>query len=190
MFSASLLGSEKVRDNNTPLNPLSRGEDIGAKVVRQARKYLGVRETGYNRGPEIERFQKSHGGKPGQSWCAYFVATVLDEAGVKKPGYRKGMAQGYITNQSIRASRVAKGYVKLNAGWLAIWGRFKQGRNTGSGHIEIVTNQIRADTFEGIGGNTSGHSKGSTNDGDGVYETTRKIITYGSFRIIYFTQIE
>lgn len=157
--------------------------------MRIAKSYIGVKETGNNRGKTIDSMIVSLGGSKGSSWCGYFAGTVLNKAGAKEPKYRGGMAQGYITKKSIRASRVAKGYYKVNPGDLIIWGKYKYNRNTGKGHIEINTNQIRADSLEAVGGNTSGYSGGSTDNGDGVYPTKRTIKFYGNFKIIYITPI-
>lgn len=166
------------------------GINVNKRIVEIAKSYIGVTEQGNNKGKEVERFQKTHGGAIGQSWCAYFIATLLDEAGAKEPTYRKGTAQGYINKKSIRASRVAKGYYKLGSGnYLAVWAKYKKNRNTGNGHIALVTNQIRADTIETIEGNTSSGDYGSQDNGDGVYSRKRKITLYGNLRIIYFTPI-
>lgn len=47
---------------------------------------LHVREIGGNNlGPDVERYQKRVGGKPGEAWCAAFVSTCVFE-GVKVAG--------------------------------------------------------------------------------------------------------
>ncbi len=157
-------------------------------LVATARKYIGVREQGYNRGKEIERWQKENGGKPGQSYCAYFVSSMLRESKSKYPTIRSGMAQAFRTGISIRPSHAAKGYCKVQEGWLLIWANFNSsGRNKGTGHIEINERQISNTEFDAIGANTSSGRAGSQSDGDGVYPTRRRISEKGKFRLIAIT---
>ena len=37
---------------------------------------LNVREHGYNRGPEVESYQRTTGNDPGSEWCGSFQATA------------------------------------------------------------------------------------------------------------------
>lgn len=158
------------------------------KLVETARKYVGVREQGYNRGKEIERWQKENGGMPGQSYCAYFVSSMLRESKSKYPTVRSGMAQAFRTKLSIRPSHVAKGYCKIQPGWLLIWGKFdNKGHNKGTGHIEINELQTSNTEFNAIGANTSSGIAGSQSNGDGVYFTRRRISEKGKFRLIAIT---
>ena len=46
---------------------------------------IGVRETGSNRGPEVEKYLRYAGLSKGNPWCAAFVCWVLGEAGVINP---------------------------------------------------------------------------------------------------------
>ncbi len=175
LFTASL----PVRANSV--------ENIGARIVHEARQMIGIVEHGYNRGDSVEAIQKNNGGKPGLSWCGWTVAEILKRAGASEPKYRGGMAQGYINQKSIRASRVVKGYYKVLPGWVAVWAKYKGKRNTGSGHVAIVVRQMANDKVQTIEGNTSNGVAGSQSDGDGIYERIRMILLYGNFRIIYFT---
>ena len=157
-------------------------------LVKTARKYIGVREQGYNRGKEIGRWQIENGGKHGQSYCAYFVSSMLRESKSQYPTVRSGRAQAFRTDISIRPSHVAKGYCKVKEGWLLIWANFSNsGRNKGTGHIEINERQIGNMEFDAIGANTSSGRAGSQSDGDGVYPTRRRISEKGKFRLIAIT---
>jgi hypothetical protein len=57
----------------------------GQLVVNQARKYLGVRETGYNSGPYINGWE-ARWGMYGEPWCGIFADAMFAEAGVSDAG--------------------------------------------------------------------------------------------------------
>jgi hypothetical protein len=154
----------------------------GSKIIENATSYIGTVEIGNNAGPEVEAFLKSVGRRKGDSWCAAFVRYILDLSNAEYPTVRSGLAQAYITKKSIPAKHIAKGYKKVEPGWLVIW---KKG-NTFKGHIGFVTSwgKISGSTIEG---NTSSGIKGSQADGDGVYARKRSITDVFSFRIVYFT---
>lgn len=154
------------------------------KLVQTARKYLYVRESGYNSGKEVEMFLRTVGLPKGNSWCAAFVRFCLDEVKARAPSTRSAMAQSYKTSESIRASWVAKGYRLIAPGWLGIMSKYNGARNTGHGHIVIVT-VVRSNSFDAIAGNTS--IRGSLDDGDGVAEKSMKIIGKAKLRFTYFT---
>src|SRR5262245_62880167 len=46
--------------------------------VAIARQFKYVRELSGNRGQRVEAIQHWGGGKPGDSWCAFFATLVLD----------------------------------------------------------------------------------------------------------------
>lgn len=160
-------------------------QTCGDRVVTVAKGYIGVTETGSNRGKEVEFFQKNVGIPPGSSWCAAFVSTVLDIAEVIIPDIRSGVAQKFITRNSISAKHVAKGYETVEPGWLVIW---KRG-NTWKGHIGINKQWDRQGGTV-IEGNTSSNIAGSQFNGDGVYEKYRKIYPNKYFRITHFTPVQ
>jgi len=153
-----------------------------ADVVSTAEKYVGVRESGHNRGYWVEKFQAFVGIPKGSPWCAAFVSWVLEEARVKYPSIRSGLAMAFVTKRSIKAKHVAKGYKQAGRNFLVIW---KRG-DTWKGHIGIVVNwhKINGETIEGNTGD------GNLRDGDGVYRKKRSIIDSQSFRIEYFTPTE
>src|SRR3990167_6042373 len=47
-------------------------------LLELARQFRFVRELEGNRGQRVEAIQKWGGGKPGDSWCAFWVTMVLD----------------------------------------------------------------------------------------------------------------
>ncbi len=152
-------------------------------IVKNAESYIGIKEVGNNGGREVERFLMSVNLTKGYSWCAGFIRYILDISGAVYPKVRSGLAQKYITNKSIAAKHVAKGYIKIPKGYLVVW---KKG-NTYKGHIGIVRDNWHGNKGRTIEGNTSSGISGSQDNGDGVYPRTRQIISYKYFRIAFFT---
>lgn len=120
-------------------------------------------------------------------YCAYFVSEMLEESGTKSPSIRTGWAQKFRTNESIKIIRVAKGYEKAQPGWLLVWAKYRNGRNTGRGHIGIITKQIDRNTFQTIEANTTSGVRGQQDEGDGVYRRTRKINNQSNLRMAFVT---
>jgi hypothetical protein len=156
------------------------------KVADSARAYIGVKEVGNNSGEMVKKFLASVHLGLGYSWCAGFVRYILDITKAIEPKIRSAMARAYITSKSINAKRVAKGYIKIPAGWLVIWQR---GTN-GAGHIGITASEWSGNQGKTIEGNTSSGQSGSQANGDGVYPKTRKITTWSDFRITHFTPVK
>lgn len=128
--------------------------------VAEARKYLFVREaTGLqNTGARVEAIQRWCGGKPGESWCAYFVTMILD---VCYQGDAPVPRQGSC--EAIRALGSANGWLTDSpaVGCLAL-----SVHDTGDAHhIAIVTS---LDPLMAIAGNTS--EDGTSSNGDRVAE--------------------
>lgn len=142
----------------------------------------GVREVGgMNRGPDVERYQKTVGLSPGSPWCAAFVAACVTRAKGQNtpPGWcsgsaitqwhkatRKMFAEGFTTPEKIDFES------KVRAGM--IWVRAKDGAGAVAarkgtwvqGHTGIVI-AVDAEGFHTVEGNTN--SAGSR-EGDGVYK--------------------
>lgn len=142
----------------------------------------GVREVGgMNRGPDVERYQKTVGLSPGSPWCAAFVAACVTRSkGQNTPpgwcsgsaitqwhkGTRKMLPEGFTTPEKIDfQSKVRPGM---------IWVRAKDGAGAVAarkgtwvqGHTGIVI-AVDAEGFHTVEGNTN--SAGSR-EGDGVYK--------------------
>ena len=62
--------------------------------------------------------------------------------------------------------------------------KYSGNRNTGHGHIVIVT-AVKSNSFDAIAGNTS--IRGSEDDGDGVAEKNMKINDKAKLKFTYFT---
>ena len=145
--------------------------------------YIGTLEVGFNRGPEIERFQRSVSIKPGSPYCAAFVSYCLKKGGAAWPAVRSGLAQHFIGKESIRASHVLRG-AKVPAGAIVIW---RKG-NGWKGHAGFVISWVYG-CGETVEANTSPGSYGSQQDGDGVWRRRRCIEPGNYFRIVSFMPV-
>lgn len=148
------------------------------RVVEEATRWLWVRESGRNAGREVEMFQRSVGLGAGAPWCAAFVSYVLDAAKVAQPRVRSGLAQKFIVKGSVPAKQVAKGYRRVEPGWLVVW---KRGDSYG-GHVGIVERWNRNDG-ETIEGNVREGKE------EGVFRKRRAITDGQWFRITHFTKV-
>lgn len=148
------------------------------RVVEEATRWLWVRESGRNAGREVEMFQRSVGLGAGAPWCAAFVSYVLDAVRATEPRVRSGLAQKFIVKGSVPAKQVAKGYRKVEPGWLVVW---KRG-DTYGGHIGIVVR------WDGLAGETI---EGNVREGkeEGVFRKRRAITDLHEFRITHFTKV-
>jgi len=55
------------------------------RILDWERSQLPVREHGYNRGPEVESYQRTTGNAPGSEWCGSFQATANARCGLPFP---------------------------------------------------------------------------------------------------------
>jgi hypothetical protein len=153
------------------------------ETLKIARGFVGVKEDlGNNRGHWVNRFLLSAKSKPGNQWCAAFVAFCLDSARVKSLLTRSALARSYVRPNSVKATRVISENMVIPPGSILIWRR----GNTMFGHVGFVV-EWRGKSGTTVEGNTSSGLKGSQNDGDGVYMRKRTINPYSYFRITDFT---
>lgn len=157
--------------------------NCNSNVIEVASKYIGINQR--DNKEIILKFQKSVNLKGNTifSWCAAFARYCMDEAKINYP-IRSAVAKAYITDKSIKAKHVAKGYIKLNStkNYLVIWTR---GQNTYKGHIGFVVNwdKIKGTTIEG---NTTNNK---TKQSGFVEKKQRMINDYSDFKIIYFSEL-
>lgn len=154
-----------------------------------AYSYLDVREHGYNRSPEIDRFNRYVGNPLGASYCAAFAGYCKNQGGASWK-YLSGLAQNYF-RKALKGTRytaqdVIAGRYKPVRGDLVIWGK----GNTINGHIGFVWIDWVGISGLTIEANTSPSSSGSQADGEGIYIKKRTIKQYDYFRIIGFVHLE
>ena len=128
-----------------------------------ARQFRFVRELPNNHGQRVEAIQRWCGGHPGDSWCAYFAALVLDICYQGASGIpRTGSCDIMLS--------VAKGnnWVVEKPAPNDLYFRVKEDERDDAHHVGFVTG-VSDDYITQISGNTS--KDGRSNNGDGVYET-------------------
>ena len=175
---ACCVGMEVAEKPKPPILELTPSQ----KVVKYAMGYVGLIEKPGNRGPEIDYWNRRIGLGEGSSYCGSFAALILDSAGVTIPSVRSGVAQKYITSESISANKVLRGEVIIPAGSLSI---MKRGTDW-SGHVDFTRFPWEGCKGWVIGANTSAGA-GSISNGDGVHTKQREIIPTAHLRITHFT---
>jgi len=71
-----------------------------ARILAWERSQLGVREHGYNRGPEVESYQRTTGNDPGSEWCGSFQATANARCGLPFPAAAGGARYWFLLTSS------------------------------------------------------------------------------------------
>jgi hypothetical protein len=152
-------------------------------IIEIASLYVGHTEKQKNRSELIDYWNGRLNVPPGSNYCATFIAFVLDSAGVKIPDVRSGVAQHYITRQSITSQKVLSGK-EIPPGSIVIW---KRGESW-QGHTEFVREKWVGASGKTIGANTTPpQSNGDQRQGNGVWERDRRIDITAFFRITHFT---
>ena len=154
--------------------------------VAKAEDAKHVREVGgMNRGPDVEKYQKTVGLSPGSPWCAAFVAYCVKEAkgltrgprrwsGSAIPQWHKGTRR--MLPEGVATPEKGDFQTKVRPGM--IWVRAKDGAGAVSarkgtwvqGHTGIVV-AVDAEGFHTVEGNTNG---AGSREGDGVYSKLHK----------------
>lgn len=119
---------------------------IPERALAWASSQVGARETGRNKGPEVDRYLASTGLSPGYPWCAAFVNWCIRKVG-KSLAPRTGRAAVFSwanwAEESGRLSQTPK------RGDLFFWLDRR-----GFGHIGFVTSVLPGGVFTTIEGNT------------------------------------
>lgn len=122
--------------------------------MQVAQRYVGVKESGNNRGEPARLFMLPYGYGAGTMWCGLFVHHVFTEASVKHGV--KGAA--LAANWSVPASAIVHKWGKPVAGKQPMSGDVAMFRFGGRRicHVELVINWPADENyFWVIGGNTS-----------------------------------
>jgi hypothetical protein len=138
-----------------------RKPPLRLRALQEAEKLIGVMEKGgNNRGPEVERIIREGGGRVGDAWCGWFVATCYRRAGSKRVTWQWGAVRLLRGLVGIRATSNPRAgdLVRFTFDHVGIFVR-----NAHNGHIE---------TIEGNTG-VSGAVSDSKTGGDGVYRKLR-----------------
>ena len=139
------------------------------RIVRYAKKFIGVLEIGDNMGwnnPDFEKKLKSVGWYPGAQWCVFFVKAMWADTypelrnkthnGKKLIDYVSGNSQTTFSNlKNLENTGLFKVSGIPKAGDMVVWQYYDAaGSPTQKGHVGIVTSKS-GDSFKTIEGNTS-----------------------------------
>jgi hypothetical protein len=140
-------------------------KDLVRRTLEIAESQKGVRETGENRGPQVDAYLRSTGLGPGHAWCAAFVYWAIDTAAQELRAPNPFIRTAYcpdIHNWARRhdvleaAPQIGDVFLRYNASALA-------------GHTGLVTS-VDGGRFGTIEGNTN--LNGSP-EGIGVFKRSR-----------------
>lgn len=133
-------------------------------VVATAVGELGVREHGFNAGPDVEKYQHSTGNHRGEPWCSSFVAWCLRRGGVITG--RFGAARSWFDRRHVIWRR-GEGDTPQPGDLVGYrWGADH------ICHVGLIENWPAGISCTTIEGNTHGHGMLSR-EGDGVYRNWR-----------------
>jgi hypothetical protein len=139
------------------------------KIIRQAKKFLGVSEIGDNMdwdNPEFKKKLQAVGWAPGSQWCVYFAKAMMVDVypelktkthkGKKLMDYISGNSQQTYSNMKTLETETG-GMFKIvavpRAGDIVIWQNYgTDSIPTTKGHVGIVT-LVKGDSFKTIEGN-------------------------------------
>lgn len=126
---------------------------------------VGVREVGFNAGPEVEAFQRSSGNHKGQPWCASFVTWCFKMLGLKTP-VGSGAARAWFPADKVIYRRGGLPSQPIKKGDCVGY-RYA----TGIHHVGFVE-RWNDDFVMTVEGNTGGQG-GVDREGDGVRRMRR-----------------
>jgi hypothetical protein len=155
--------------SNTTREPknISRAE-IHGHIIDWAKTQVGVREHGFNRGKEVEEYQKVVDGvSSGEAWCLCFCQAAAKHV-ANKLGVRNPLFPTEHCATLFRAT--GKAFISPNPKLGSIM--IMKHKDSDSGHAGIVVDEGQIRMFETIEGNTN--EEGSR-EGDGVYRKVRDI---------------
>ncbi len=156
---------------------------IADLIIAEAKKWVEVREHGFNKGKEVEMFQKAVDGvASGEPWCMAFVQfvakQVMAQVGSLKSKGKLVQSEHCMTvwNKTEEKNKSQVG----GKGMIAIW-RHGQGP---SGHTGFAQDAGTV-YFNTIEGNTN---KAGSREGDGVYEKKRLMVG-GKMKLMGFVDL-
>lgn len=123
--------------------------DMAPDFFKAAMKEIGIRETGNNAGPDVERYIKlAHCGAVGDPWCAIFANAMLESTG--HIGTKSPAARSFENNPN---------FTKLDAPRFGCIVTFWRGtKDGGKGHVGFFNGET-ASTVSVLGGNESDRVK-------------------------------
>lgn len=132
---------------------------------------MKVRESGYNAGYWVERFQHAANVERGAPWCAAAITFCCKALDVASPKPAPARVYSWMTWGKTHGLLVKS----PNRGDLCLW----LNKDT-TGHIGIVV-RVVGPFIQTIEANTSSGDSGSQSDGDGLFRRTRLKSKFGYF---------
>lgn len=144
-------------------------QTAAALLVERAKSYIGTKERGgKNRGPEIDRFNRTVGVALGSPWCLSFQYTVFEEVYADKlrqknplPRTAHCMTLYNMVRRGECPELITMPATKAQPGDLLILDH-----GGGKGHVEMVVERLDDGMLVTVGGNTN---RAGSREGDGVY---------------------
>ena len=136
------------------------------EVIAEAKKYLNVREEGYNRSKDIDKWNTLTGVELGSPYCASFVSWVNHAVGVHAP------ISAWAPDQ-VRRNNVP--FSSLKAG--DVFGIYFQSKKRVA-HVGFV-DRVKGNFLMTVEANTSPDAVAGSNadrDGQGVYARRRPVV--------------
>jgi hypothetical protein len=125
---------------------------------------VGVREHGFNRGKQVELYQRAGGGKPGDAWCSWFVSWCLRQAHAGTSYFGRARSWFDARHTIWTNGHPVPGCPAPQPGDLLgyTWG------NPAIAHVELLLDWTTTPSCKAIGGNTGG-GRALLREGDGVF---------------------
>jgi peptidoglycan hydrolase-like protein with peptidoglycan-binding domain len=148
-----------------------------AAAVEAARGQRHVRETGPNRGPEVDEYLRAVGLDPAQgayAWCIAFLYWCFREAARALDTANPCVRTAGVLNHWVRApagARIAAADALDEPSLVRPGAIFVIDHGHGLGHAGLVT-AVVSGTIKTIEGNTN---RAGSREGDGVYDKQRSI---------------
>ncbi len=152
------------------LGAAERAALLRARLVAVASSQVGVKEVGYNDGPQVRQYLASCGLGPRQFWCAAFINWCCRQVGIRGPS-GAGAARSWGPPSKVIYRRGNRPRRLPQPGDMTLYYYANLGR---IGHIGLIT---RWDEAAGvvltIEGNYGGRRPNGERDGDGVHRVRR-----------------
>jgi hypothetical protein len=180
-LTAAALWPHEAPPQQTPVAPLAR------LALETARSQVGVREQGWNRGPEVETYQRVAGIAPGDPYCCAFVYWAVQQASdqlkVANPLKRTGLVVALWSFARERGWTVPALETVPGDVFVILFARHSDGSQPG--HTGFVDRNAGVTERWTVEANTHPESNGiASREGDGVWRRRRDARQFaGAFRL-------
>lgn len=135
---------------------------LGERALHAAASCVGIRETGRNRGQQIDKWNRAAGAPLGSAWCASFVTGMATAAGCRRLPKFPARVRSWA-DPAFGLDRHSEPKRERLFYWL---------NPNKTGHIGFVTRVLPFGFFATIEGNTD---DAGSREGDGVRRRVRSV---------------